>query len=330
MWNGVKCLVTGGAGFIGSHLAKTLLQRGAEVKIVDNLDRGRLENLASILDQIEMVKADLTRFETCLEAVKGTDVVFHLAAKLGGVEYMTANQADVYTPNVLMNTFMLEAARRSNVEKYEFTSTACVYPYERQLEEDCPPLKEEEAYPAHPESTYGWAKLMGELQCQSYAQDYGTKIVIIRMFNVYGENEDLSIERSHVIPSLIRKAIRYPREPFRVFGNGEQTRAFLYVSDAVEGILRSIEKCDEVNPHPVNIGSDKRVKIRELADMIIDTSNKDIEAIYDESKPTGVYGRAADYSVAQKRFGWKPKVPLKEGLKKTYAWAEKELMKRNS
>jgi nucleoside-diphosphate-sugar epimerase len=269
------------------------------------------------------MKADLTSYKNCISASKKADVVFHLAARLGGVEYMYSSGADVYMPNILMNTYMLEAARKNRVEKYLFTSTACIYPYERQLQPDIPCLKEGDAYPAHPESTYGWTKLVGEIQCQAYHQDYKMDISIVRMFNVYGENEDLDPARSHVIPALIRKAILYPREKFIVYGDGLQTRAFLYVSDAVRGLLLTIEKNAGIKP--INIGNPKRVKIGVLANKIIKISGKSIKPVYDKSKPVGVVGRAANIISARKTLGWKPLVSLDNGLKRTYRWAEKIL-----
>lgn len=325
-WKGKNVLVTGGAGFIGSHLVKTLLVRGANVSVADNLSRGRLENLSGCLEKIEFCKVDLTKEERCLEVTKGIDMIFHLAASVGGIEYIKKENVEGYIPSVLMNTLMLDNAMKNNVENYLFTSSACVYTEKKCSGSGPIFFKEDDAYPALPATTYGWAKLMGEIQCQAYAEDYGMKISILRLFSAYGENENLSPKWSHVIPALIRKAIRYPEEPFAIFGDGEQIRAFTYVKDVVEGMLLCMQKYPVADP--INIGSDRWIRIKDLAKMIIDISGKEIEPEYDVSKPTGTHYYAADYRKARRVLGWEPKTPLEEGLKKTYHWAEKVLKKQ--
>jgi len=320
-WNGNRVLVTGGAGFIGSHLVNVLLQKGAHVKVADNLSRGRLENLSGILDKIEFSKVDLTKGEECMKVCKDVDSIFHLAASVGGIGFIKKENVEGCTPSVLMNTFMLEAARRNDVKSFLFTSSACVYHEETKT--NLMFLKEEDAYPACPHTTYGWAKLMGEIQCEAYEKDYGLKTSIVRLFSVYGENENLSPKWSHVIPALIRKAVLYPKEPFTVFGSGDQTRAFLYVKDAIEALLLSMEMCPTADP--INVGSDKWIKIRDLAGKIIAISGKKIKIVYDTSKPTGIHGYYANYEKARRVLGWEPKVSLEEGLRNTYRWAEKEL-----
>jgi nucleoside-diphosphate-sugar epimerase len=320
-WTEKRVLVTGGAGFIGSHLVKALVKKGASVKAADNLSRGTLNNLSGLLDKVEFSKVDLTKETDCLETSKEIDVIFHLAASVGGIEFIKKENVVGLTPSILMNTHMLEAARRNDVQDFLFASSACVYHEENQRNPLF--LKEEDAYPAEPHTTYGWAKLLGEIQCEAYAKDYGMKTSAIRLFSIYGENENLSPKWSHVIPALIRKAILYPKEPFAVFGNGEQTRAFLYVKDAVEALLLSIEKYTKSDP--INIGSDQPIKICDLAKKIINISRKNIKIVYDTSKPTGIHGYYANYQKARSLLGWRPEVSLDEGLKKTYEWANNQL-----
>lgn len=326
-WAGKNVLVTGGSGFIGSHLVDKLIAEGSKVRVCDNLERGTLHNIAHQKDEIQFVKADLRDFDTCLKLADGMDIVMHLAARLGGIIYMSPQmgmQSEVYTSNVQMNTNMIEAARQKGVKKFLFTSTACIYPIEKQMDPNSPALKEEDAYPALPESTYGWAKLMGEIQAQWYAKEYGMKIAVIRMFNVYGEREDLELNKAHVVPALVHKAVKYPKmNPYIVFGTGKQTRSFLYVSDSVTGILVATEKTE--NADPINIGTDERVTIKELAERVIKISGKKIQPVYDPTKPTGMFARSADWTKARKLLGWKHHVSLDEGLTKTYKWAEQVL-----
>ncbi len=319
-------LVTGGAGHIGSHLVEYLVNQGANVRVVDNLERGRIENIRHLLQDIEFVKADLRSQTACEEAVDGISLVFHLAAKLGGIEYMdpsAGSQAEIYDSNILMNTLMLQAARKYDVDRFLYCSTACVYPVEKQDTPDVPALKEADAYPANPESTYAWAKLMGEIQAKWYAQEYGIRTSIVRMFNVYAEHEDLNPVKAHVIPALVRKAILYPKVEFLVYGTGNQTRSFLYADDAVNGIVQTCEKIS--NGDVVNIGSDQRFTIKQLAHEIVRISGKNISPIFDPFKPSGAIGRAADWSKASKLLGWKPTVTLEAGLSRFYSWAREVL-----
>jgi nucleoside-diphosphate-sugar epimerase len=325
--SGVNVLVTGGAGHIGSHLVEHLIHQGSIVRVADNLERGRIENIQHLLDKIDFRRIDLRSSKNCDEAVQNVDVVFHLAAKLGGIEYMSpeaGSQAEIYDSNILMNTLMLEAARRANVDRYLYCSTACVYPMEKQDSPDVPPLKEEDAYPANPESTYAWAKLMGEIQAKWYAREYGMKTATVRMFNVYAEHEDLNPKTAHVIPALVRKAVLYPKVPFVVYGTGEQTRSFLYADDAVRGIVMACGKISDGDV--VNIGSDQRITIRHLAEQIIKISGKDITPSFDPSKPSGALGRAANRDKAGRLLGWRPMVPMEDGLSRFYDWAQKTLL----
>lgn len=322
-WNGKRVLVTGGAGFIGRHLVDRLARAGATVTVADDLSRGKLENLQGVPNEI-FYKVDLSDpyyADTFPDLMRDAEWVFALAAHLGGVGYMNAQQARVFTPNVLMNTLTLEAARKAGVPHYLYMSTACVYRQDLQVDADAL-LSEIAAYPSWPDATYGWTKLLGEIQAYHYARDYGMDIKIPRLFNVYGPYEDFSVDRSHVIPSLMRKARAYPGEPFRVWGTGSQTRAFLYVDDAVDGILLMAEKGPSAEP--VNIGSDQRVTIRELAQRVVAVSGKDIPIEFDPSMPEGVHGRAADRTLATQLLGWEPKVGLQDGLRLTWDWYVRE------
>ena len=319
--SGKRVLVTGGAGFIGSHLVKKLLDLGNEVIVADNFSRGRIENIRDCLNEITLHRVDLTKIENCIMVTRDVEYVFHLAAPVGGIHYIKGENVENLTPAVLMNINMLEASRINDVERFLFTSSACVY-VEKSPELNI--FKEEDAYPANPATTYGWAKILGEIACKSYYEDYGIKCSVVRIFNAYGENENLDPKWSHVIPSLIRKAILYPKEGFSIFGDGKQERAFLYVGDCVEGLIRAMEKIENANP--INLGSEEVISIGELAKKIVSLSGKNIKIEYDFSGPKGTYKYCADTTKMKKTLEWKPRVSLDEGLRRTFKWAEKELL----
>ncbi|MCK4735929.1 MAG: NAD-dependent epimerase/dehydratase family protein [Methanophagales archaeon] len=319
-WKDKKVLVTGGAGFIGAHLVKKLLDLGCDVSIADNFSRGRKENIEPFLDKIHLFSVDLTKRENCLLATRNIDYVFHLAASVGGIQYIKRENVEGSTPSILMNTNMLEASMENGVERFLFTSSACVY---REKSLDLNEFKEEDAFPANPPTTYGWAKIMGEIQCKSYYLDYGLKTSSIRIFNCYGENENLNPRWSHVIPSLIRKAILYPAERFHIFGDGKQERAFLYVKDCVDGLIVGMEKIE--NGDAVNLGSGEVVSIGELAKKIIRLSDKDINIEYDLSGPQGTHRYCANTGNMKNVLGWCPEIPLDEGLERVYKWERDEL-----
>jgi len=315
-WKDSKILVTGGAGFIGSHLVEKLLDIGSEVYVADNFSRGSRENIAPYLNKIHLYPVDLTKLENCIKVTKDVDYVFHLAASVGGIQYIKKENVGGLTPSILMNTNMLEAARINDIKRFLFTSSACVY---REKSGELNVFKEEDAEPANPATTYGWAKILGEIQCKAYYFDYGIKCSIVRIFNAYGENENLDPKWSHVIPSLIRKAILYPKERFVIFGNGKQERAFLYVKDCVDGLLLAMEKIEDADP--INLGSEEIISIDELARKIVKLSGKNIKIEYDTSKPQGTRRYCADTTKMKKVLGWTPKTPLNEGLKRTFEWA---------
>lgn len=315
-----KILVTGGAGFIGSCLVKKLVDLGGDVIVADDLSRGRIENLRSVQDHIQFRKVDLIKMDACLAVTKDVLYVFHLAASVGGIQFITKENVGGLTPSLLMNTNLIEAARINDVERFLFTSSACVY---RDRGKGLNHFKEDDAVPANPLTTYGWAKILGEVQCKSYYLDYGIKCSAPRIFNAYGENENLDPRWSHVIPSLIRKAIRYPDEGFTLFGDGKQERAFLYVEDCVEGLLLNMEKVTDAEP--INLGGDELISIGQLAKKIVETSGKDIEIKYDLSGPRGTNRYCADTTRMEQVLGWRPETPLEVGLERTYKWAMGEL-----
>jgi len=316
----VECIVTGGAGFIGSHLVESLVREGHGVKVLDNLSRGKLDNLREVRDSIEFVRCDLARQEEAEREVRDADTVFHLAAVIGGVNYMMTHQADSAV-NGPLNMNVFDAAVKNGVKHVVFTSSACVYPTYLQtpLHRDFL-LKEEMALErgALPESVYGWSKLMAELVLKHYHEDYGLDVTTIRPFNAYGPREFFNVAYGHVIPAMITRTLM-KQDPFIVWGSGNQERAFTYVDDLVRGILLGWRK--EKTGLPINVGVRERITIRELAEKILKVSGHKAQIELDMSKPEGAFTRAADNTRARELLGWEPKVSLDEGLRRTYEWA---------
>ena len=324
-WDGKKVLVTGGAGHIGSHLTKTLVDKGADVLVVDNLWRGKKEYLLDennnyIIDMENNFKEwDLRDYENAEKAVDGIEIVFHLADMVAGITYVFDNQPDVWRGNVMINSNVFTAAHKAKVDRLIYVGAACAYPHEKQNDPLSPLFKENDMYPAHPESAYGWGKLMGEYECELFSKSGMLNTGILRLHNVYGPHSDLSVERSQVIPATIRKAILYPEEQFLVWGNGEQNRSFIYVTDVVEGLLLVADK--GINKGPIQLGTNEKTTINQIAKMVIDVSGKDIVQEHDLTKPVGDFGRAADITLAKEILGWEPKISMEEGIKITYRWA---------
>jgi len=331
-WSSKKVLVTGGAGHIGSALVERLVNENAHVRVVDNLWRGKKEylldaNKKPIIDmEKDFIEKDLRVYENCEEAVKDVDYVFHLADVVAGITYVFDNQPFVYRSNILINSNVFSAAEKAKVKNLIYVGAACAYPHEKQNDPNQPLFKEDDMYPAHPESAYGWGKLMGEYECDLYSKSGRLDTSILRLHNVYGPNSDLSVDRSQVIPATIRKAINHPNEDFIIWGTGEQSRSFIYVSDVVEGLLLAAEK--GVNKGPIQLGTETKTTIEEIADSVIKISGKKIEKKHDLTKPVGDFGRAADCTLAKKILGWESKVSMEEGLQQTYDWSN-EYLKSN-
>jgi nucleoside-diphosphate-sugar epimerase len=319
-WDKKRVLVAGGAGLIGSHLAKTLANKGAKVCVADNLSSGSLKNIEDVKNKVEFVSADLRKEANCVRLTRDMDFVFQVAANMGGIGYITAVGADIMHDNILINVNMLQASFENKVKEYFYSSSACVYPEYRQKDADVVPLKESDATPADPDQFYGWEKLATEKMCEAYQKDYGMNIRMARFHNVYGEvytafDKDKGKAPCHII----MKALRYPGEEFVIWGDGKQTRSFLYIDDCVDGVLKLMESN---YPKPVNIGSDRLVTIDELARIVIDISGKNITVKHDLSRPQGVRGRNADITLVRKEVGWEPKISLEEGMRRTYEWAK--------
>ncbi|MHB9288008.1 NAD-dependent epimerase/dehydratase family protein [Halobacteriales archaeon Cl-PHB] len=325
-WEERTVAVTGGAGFIGSFLAQELHHRGANVVIVDNFSRGDYAKIGHLEEKVKLKTVDLTTHKGCIEATESIDDVFHLAASVGGIHYIQRENVHGLTPSVLMNQHLLEAARINDVDRFMFASSACIY---RQQHDGLNRFSEEQAIPANPHSTYGWAKILGEVACDAYHTDTQVDTGAVRIFNCYGPRESLDPDSSHVIPSLCRKAIEaQDGDAIELFGDGTQERGFIYVTDLVDGMIRAMGR--KTDGEPINIGNgDEVVSMNELAETIIDISGKDLSIDHDLSKPTGTDKYAIDNTKMKDELDWEPSVSLEEGLQKVYEWAEKELEATN-
>ena len=321
-WTGEAVLVTGGAGFIGSHLTEELVKRDCDVVVADDFSRGNLDNIAHLADEITLVPADLTTQEGCVRATEGVDHVFHLAASVGGIHYIQRENVGGLTPSVLMNQHMLEAARINDINRFLFASSACIY---RQQHDDLNRFSEEQAIPANPHSTYGWAKVLGEVACQAYHKDCDIDMGIVRVFNAYGPRESLDPDSAHVIPSLCQKVIEAENgDSIKLFGDGTQERGFIYVTDLIKGMITAMEQA--VNGDPINLGNGEEVvTINDLAEQIIEISGKDLSIEHDLSKPTGTDKYCADPTRMKAALDWHPETSLEEGLEQVYQWAEATL-----
>jgi len=316
----MKTVVTGAAGFIGANLVRALLKQGREVRGVDSLSRGSDKNLDGL--EMEVIHADLREYREALRAVEGADVVFHLAAKVGSIDYLHGNdlvELDALQSNVAMDTNVLRACVEHRVPKVVYASSVSVYPIQKQ-EKLGARFGEGDLRPISPEGGYGWAKLLGETQLGMMSE---CESAIPRIFNAYGPYSEYG-KTAQVVPALVRKAIRYPREEFVVWGDGMQTRNLMYVDDCIEAMLL-MERHASYPPLILNIGNPRTVTIRRLAEIVVKTSKKDIRARYDPSKPTGPRSRIPEVSEARKMIGWSPSTSLEEGIEKTYRWMEKLL-----
>ena len=324
-------MVTGGCGMIGSNLVKRLVKEGWDVYVVDNLWRGKLEYLNDengnpVIDlETRFFKKDLAVYEEAQEVIGNTDYIVHLADIVAGIDYVFKNQGELFRINNLINSNLFDCCRKVGKEKIKgliYVGTVCSFPLTRQNTLNPEPLREEELFPALPESAYGWSKLMGQLEIGYLEKETGIPCCTLMFHNVYGTPTDFG-ERSQVIPALIRKAINYPSEPMTVWGSGEQGRAFIHVNDIVEALVLALEK--GWGHGYIQIGPSCCTSIKEIAYKVIEISGKNIKPSFDINKPEGDKARCADYSKAREVLGWEPKISLDGGLRESYTWIEKQI-----
>ena len=314
--SGDLVVVAGGGGFIGGHLAANLLSEGHQVRSVDLKP---LDEWYQIHEDAENVVADLRLKDACTEALANADDVYNLAADMGGMGFIENNKA-LCMLSVLINTHMLQAAQKQDVRRFFYSSSACVYAADKQTDPDNPGLKESDAYPALPEDGYGWEKLFSERMCRHFREDFGLYTRMARYHNVYGPEGTWSGGREKAPAAICRKIAEAKlsgSSQIEIWGDGEQTRSFMYIDDCVHG-SKAIFDSDILEP--INLGSSEMVSINQLVDIVEGIAEIELERKYDLSAPKGVRGRNSDNTMIQARLGWEPSISLRVGLQKTYAW----------
>ncbi len=319
-----KILVTGAGGFIGHHLVSHLKRRGCWVRGVDVKPP---EYCATDADEFELL--DLRRWDNCLQATRGVDEVYALAADMGGMGFISNHHAQILHNNSLINLHTLEAARMNGVQRYLNTSSACIYPEYKQAGANAVPLREVDAYPAQPQDAYGWEKLVTERLCAHYREDYGIETRVVRFHNIFGPLGTWDGGREKAPAAICRKVAvaKLTGNPVvEIWGDGEQTRSFCHIDDCVEGIDRLMRS----NFHdPLNLGQDRMVTINELADMVAGIAGLSVIKRHVPG-PMGVRGRNSDNTLLQRVLEWSPQVSLEEGLARTYEWIEDQVRRQRA
>jgi len=319
----VDAVVTGAGGFIGGHLVASLL---AEGKTVRGIDIKPLSEWCQLHPEVENVQGDVSLLETARAAVDGASVVYNLAADMGGMGFIENNKAACML-SVLTSTHVLMAAREFGVDRYFYSSSACVYAAEHQTSPDVIALKEADAYPAMPEDGYGWEKLFSERMARHFLEDFGVQTRVARYHNIYGEYGTYDGGREKAPAAICRKvalAELTGNHSIEIWGDGKQTRTFTYIADCVRG-TRTITDGD--NPEPVNLGSDELVTINQMVDIVEEIAGVSLERNYNLSAPQGVRGRSSDNTEMLRRYGWAPSTSLADGLERTYRWVYDEVKK---
>jgi nucleoside-diphosphate-sugar epimerase len=319
-----EVLVTGAGGFIGGAVAASLHGEGVTLRCVD---RRPLDQWHQIVPEAENVVADLSEIDACRTAVQGVQTVYNFAADMGGMGFIEANKA-LCMLSVLIGTHMLVAARDEGVQRFFFSSSACVYAADKQTDTDVTALREEDAYPAMPEDGYGWEKLFTERMCRHFFEDFGLETRVARFHNVYGPLGTFEGGREKAPAALARKiaeAAATGDHTIEIWGDGEQTRSFMYIDDCVHGTRLITE--GPPGP-PVNLGSGELVSINQMVDMLEEIAGIRVERRHDLHAPQGVRGRNSDNTALRARYGWEPSISLRDGLERTYAWIHDQLRAR--
>jgi GDP-D-mannose 3', 5'-epimerase len=320
--SGRKAVVCGAGGFIGGHLVKKLLVDGVDV--VRAIDIKPIEEWYQVAPGVENLILDLKDKDSCYRAAEGAEVVFQLACDMGGMGFIENNKA-LCMLSVLTTTHMLLASRDSGVERFFYSSSACVYNGDKQKDAAVVPLKEADAYPALPEDGYGWEKLFSERMCRHFEEDFGLQCRVARYHNVYGPHGTWTGGREKAPAAIIRKVLEAKmsgKHEIEIWGDGNQTRSFMFIDDCLKG-TRAILESDI--REPINLGSSELVTINQLVDIVEDIAGVKLHRRYNLGAPKGVNGRNSDNTRIQEYLGWEPSIRLRDGMEKTYEWIEQEM-----
>ncbi|HJQ58521.1 MAG TPA: NAD-dependent epimerase/dehydratase family protein [Vineibacter sp.] len=316
-------LVTGAGGFIGGHLVG-YLQRTLGHRQIRAADIKPLDEWYQVHPGVESLSLDVSQREHALRVTTGARHVYNLAADMGGMGFIETHKAECML-SVLINTHMLMAARACGVERYFFASSACVYAADKQTDADVTALKEADAYPAMPEDGYGWEKLFSERMCRHFREDFGLRTYAGRYHNVYGPHGTYDGGREKAPAAICRKVIEAKmsgRHEIEIWGDGEQTRSFMYIDDCLIGTTRLLAS-DIIEP--LNIGSDELVSINRLVDIVEKIAGVKLARRYKLDAPKGVRGRNSDNDLIKRLMGWAPSVRLEDGMERTYRWIHDEM-----
>lgn len=314
-----RILVAGAGGFIGSHLVTRLREeghwvRGADLKLPE----------FSPSDADEFILTDLRLAESCRQVCAGVDEIYMLAADMGGMGFISCHHAQILHNNLLISVHMVDAAREAGVQRYLYTSSACVYPEFLQTDVEVTPLKEADAYPALPQDAYGWEKLVTERLCTHYREDYGLETRIVRFHNIFGPLGTWEGGREKAPAALCRKVAHAKltgQRTVEIWGDGLQTRSFCYIDDCLDGLTRLMRSRWR---EPLNLGQDRLISINELLDLVQDAARYTVRRKHVEG-PEGVRGRNSDNTLMRDVLGWQPRISLEEGIRRTYQWIETEV-----
>ena len=317
-------LVAGAGGFIGGHLVAELHRQNHAVRAVDVKP---IAEWYQVHAGAENVTADLKRIEECRRACRGVSEVYQLAADMGGMGFIELNKG-LCMLSVLTSTHMLVAAREAGVQRFFYSSSACVYNADKQKSADVVALREEDAYPAMPEDGYGWEKLFSERMCRHFREDFGLQTRVARYHNVYGPHGTWEGGREKAPAAICRKVIHARTsgdDSIEIWGDGHQTRSFMYIDDCIKGSL-AIARSDIIDP--INLGSNELVTINQLVDIAEHIAGIRLKRSYKLDAPKGVNGRNSDNTRIKRALGWEPSIRLREGIEQTYRWIEGEYLKK--
>jgi GDP-D-mannose 3',5'-epimerase len=320
--SGRPVVVTGAGGFIGGHLVRDLVRQGAQVRAVDQKP---LDGWYQVTPDAESLVLDLSLRESCDVAAAGASRIYNLAADMGGMGFIEANKA-LCMLSVLINTHMLMAAAKAGAERFFFSSSACVYAAEHQTSPDVTALAEADAYPAMPEDGYGWEKLFSERMCRHFREDLRLETRVARYHNVYGPYGTYDGGREKAPAAICRKVVAAQlsgSNTIEIWGDGEQTRSFMYVDDCVYG-TQLLTDSDVVVP--INVGSSELVTINQLVSIVEDIAGVELDRNYKLDAPQGVRGRNSDNTMILERLGWEPSTTLRDGMEQTYRWIHDEMV----